>query len=105
MIPILHIAASPRGERSASKAIAEMFLAAYRLGHPEVIVDTLDVWTTDLPPFDGPALDAKYAGLSGRALTDPQRDSWEQIRTLADRFHAAGLILMSVPMWNFGLPD
>ncbi len=103
-MPILHVAASPRGGRSASLAVASAFLDAYRAGHPGVAVDTLDVWATDLPPFDGPALEAKYAGLAGRPLTDAQRSAWGQVRSLADRFRAADLIVMSVPMWNFGLP-
>ena len=67
-------------------------------------VDTLDVWTTELPPFDGAALEAKYAGLGGQMLTPEQQSAWDGIRSLAGRFHQADVIVFSVPMWNFGIP-
>ena len=64
----------------------------------------LNVWTTPLPSFDGDALDAKYAGLEGRERSAEQEGAWQQISALADRFRQASVILLSVPMWNFGIP-
>ena len=101
---ILHILASPRGPRSASTEVAHAFIEAVQARHAGSTCDTLDVWQTKLPEFDGPALDAKYAALEGRTRSDEQVAVWEQIKTLAARFHAADLILYSVPMWNLGIP-
>lgn len=101
---ILHIVGSPRGERSASTEVAHAFINEIASKHAGSTCDTLDVWHTTLPAFDGPALDAKYAALEGRTRTDEQRLVWEEIKTLAARFHAADLILFSVPMWNLGIP-
>lgn len=101
---LLHIVASPRGERSASTEVAHAFINAVQSKHAGSTCDTLDVWHTALPAFDGPALDAKYAALEGRERSDQQRAVWDEIKTLAARFHAADLILFSVPMWNLGIP-
>jgi FMN-dependent NADH-azoreductase len=62
------------------------------------------VWSVDLPAFDGPVIDAKYAGLEGRELNAEQAAAWQTVRALADRFRQADVILFSVPMWNFGIP-
>lgn len=101
---LIHVEASPRKERSASREAALAFIAAWTARHPDATVDTLDVWTTELPAFDGAAMQAKYAGLAGQALTPEQQTAWDGIRTLADRFWRADVIVFSVPMWNFGVP-
>lgn len=100
----LHVESSPRGPRSASREIALAFVNEWSAHHPGATIDTLDVWETDLPPFDGEAIDAKYAGLTGQPLTPRQQEAWDGIRTLADRFHRADIIVFGVPMWNFGIP-
>lgn len=104
MSHLLYIESSPRKQRSASIEVARAFLDAYRAAHPHDTLDTLDVWSTPLPEFDGDALAAKYAGLAGEALTPGQEQAWAQIRALAARFQKADKILLSVPMWNYGIP-
>ena len=101
---LLHVEASPRRQRSASLQVASAFLEGWRRRFPEAAVDVLNVWTTQLPPFDGDALDAKYAGLEGRERSPQQEEAWRQIGALAERFRQASVVLLSVPMWNFGIP-
>ena len=101
---LLHVSASPRKGRSASLEVADAFVAAWRAKHSGAEVDALDVWTTPLPEFDGAALEAKYAGLAGQALSAEQARVWDDIRALAARFTAADVILFSLPMWNYGVP-
>jgi FMN-dependent NADH-azoreductase len=101
---LLHIEASPRKQRSASRQVALAFIDAWQRHHPASTIDTLDVWSTALPAFDGAALDAKYAGLSGRSRTPEEEQVWKDIEALAARFHQADVLLFSVPMWNFGIP-
>ena len=101
---LLHVASSPRRSRSISLQLANHFLESLGEHQPTLSVDELDVWKTDLPPFDGAALDAKYASLSGAAMTSDQEAIWQQIEELGERFRRADLILFSVPMWNFGIP-
>ncbi|TDV45693.1 FMN-dependent NADH-azoreductase [Pseudomonas graminis] len=101
---ILHLASSPRGDRSASLKLAARYLETLTSLHVEATVDVLDVWTTDLLPFDGAALEAKYADLQGVQMNGEQQAVWKQIHALGERFHRADVIVFSVPMWNFGIP-
>lgn len=101
---LLYVESSPRKDRSASIEVAHAFLDAWRARHPDGTVDTLDVWDIELPEFDGEAMQAKYAGLAGEVLTPGQQRAWDRIRAIAERFHRADIILLGVPMWNFGIP-
>lgn len=101
---ILNIVSSPRGSKSASIAIADAFLAAYCREHPHVEVDTLNVWTEDLPDFDSEAIEAKYKGVSGATMDEAEAEIWTKIQALVQRFRAADRLLVGVPMWNFAYP-
>lgn len=104
MPTLLHIEASPRKTRSASLDVAHAYIDAYRAAHPDHTVDVLDLWSIDLPEFDGVALDAKYAEMSNTPLNEAQQRAWTSIRQLAQRLHDADTLLFSVPLWNFSIP-
>ena len=104
MSHLLHIECSPRKQRSASIEVARAFIDTWTARHPQGTVDTLDVWSAGLPEFDGFALEAKYAGLEGRARSADEARVWADIEALGQRFHRADVIVFSVPMWNFGIP-
>jgi FMN-dependent NADH-azoreductase len=101
---LLHIQSSPRQQRSASIEVAHAFIDAWTQRHAFASIDTLDVWTTPLPEFDGEALGAKYAALEGTPRSPAQLKVWADIEALGQRLHHADLIVISVPMWNFGIP-
>ena len=46
----------------------------------------------------------KYAALEGVERSAEQRKVWTDIEALGQRFHRADVIVVSVPMWNFGIP-
>lgn len=71
---LLYIESSPRKQRSASIEVARAFIEAWQSAHPDGTVDALDVWSEPMPEFDGAVLDAKYAGIAGRPLSDRQAD-------------------------------
>jgi FMN-dependent NADH-azoreductase len=101
---LLHVIGSPRTKRSASRQVAKAFVDAWKTRHADAVIDELNVWDIDLPVFDGPILEAKYAGLEGRELDAAQADAWRTVHALAERFKQAEVILFSTPMWNFGIP-
>ena len=101
---LLHVIGSPRQDRSASLEVATAFIQAWQGKHPDAEVDTLDVWQCDLPEFDGPILDAKYAGIEGESLSSEQEHAWKVAKALAQRFKAADVLVFGVPCWNFGIP-
>jgi FMN-dependent NADH-azoreductase len=100
---LLHLRCSPRAS-SASSAAAEAFLAKFGQARPSWDIDLQDLWRETLPEFDGAALEAKYARLGGRSFSDPERDAFAVVERLALRFLLAERVLISLPMWNFGVP-
>ena len=104
MSKLLHVIASPRGDRSASTSVAKHFIESYHGAHPGDTVETLDLWTANLPEFDGPAVDAKYAILHGQKHTPEQLQAWETVTKIAEHFKSADKYVISLPMWNFGIP-
>src|SRR5580704_14789956 len=101
---LLNIQSSPRGPRSASIAVADAFLEAYRQVCPELTVDTLNVWNENLPDFDQEAIGAKYKGINKEPMDQAEAAVWDKIQELAVRFQRADRIVVGVPMWNFAYP-
>lgn len=101
---LLNIEASPRGPRSVSIAVSDAFIVAYCTIHPDVEVDTLNVWDERLPEFDSQAIGAKYKGVSKERMNDAELAVWQSIQSLAQRFQEADRIVLGVPMWNFAYP-
>jgi FMN-dependent NADH-azoreductase len=101
---LLNIESSPRGSRSASIAVTNAFLEAYRQVCPGVMFDTLNVWEERLPDFDQEAIGAKYKGINKEPMDQTESAVWEKIQQLAHRFQQADRIVLGVPMWNFAYP-
>src|SRR5260221_14773268 len=101
---LLNIKSSPRGPRSASIAVADAFLQAYRRACPGLTGETLNVWEENLPDFDQEAIGAKYKGVNKEPMDQAETAVWNKIRELAGRFQQADRIVLGVPMWNFAYP-
>jgi len=104
MAKLLYIESSPRKERSASIAVAQHFINAYRTAHPGDTVEVLDLWKTGLPHFDQFTIDAKYAVMSGQRFTPEQAAAWNAVTKVIEHFKSADKFVFSVPMWNFSIP-
>jgi FMN-dependent NADH-azoreductase len=104
MSALLHVAASPRGSASESGALAATFLTAFTETHPDVPVDTLDLWDGTLPAFGPAATAGKMALFAGRQPEGEAAEAWRAVEATFRRFDAADRYLFSVPMWNAGVP-
>lgn len=104
MTRLLHLIASPRRDRSASVEVATTYINALRLADVSIKVDVLNVWDEHLPEFGLDEMNAKYAGIYGIPRTDRQALAWDSLAPLVDRIVQADEIVISVPMWNFGIP-
>ena len=100
----LYIEASPRKDESASIAAAKTFLSELLRLHNTMAIDTLNLWDTDLPEFNGETIAAKYAKLAGRAMTPEEAAAWEQIGKIVERLKTCDALVVATPMWNFGIP-
>ena len=98
---LLHIAASPRGHQSESRAVAATFLDTFREVSPDVPVEEFDLWDGTLPPFGPEAAAAKMAVFAGE---EPRGAAWSAAIDTFRRFDSADRYVFSVPMWNGGIP-
>jgi FMN-dependent NADH-azoreductase len=104
MSKLLYIQASPRAERSHSRQVADAFVAAYAERHPDDEIVTRDIFRTELPAFDGLAVQAKYNIMHGQGVQPAEREIWQRIEAVIEEFKSADKYVLAVPMWNFGIP-
>jgi FMN-dependent NADH-azoreductase len=104
MAKLLYIESSPRKARSKSINVAKAFLTAYKQANPNDQVVTIDLWQKRLPEFDGFTIDAKYQVLHGQGFDLQQAAAWQAVVDVCDEFKSADKYVLSVPMWNFGIP-
>ncbi len=104
MASLIYIEASPLKERSHTIEVAREFLDHYRERNPADTIQTIDLWTTRLPAFDGVTIEAKFAVLRKNAFTAAQEEAWHAVRAVSRQFNAADKYVFSVPMWNFSIP-
>lgn len=103
MPKLFHLQCSPRAG-SASSAVAGAFVRRFAERRPTWDIDTCDLWRERLPEFDGAALEAKYVRQQGGAFSPAQQDAFAVLERLAVRLSLAERVVISTPMWNFGIP-
>lgn len=105
MATVLYLQASPRQLRdSSSSRAASAFLEAYLKLHPGDRVVTRKVFDPSLPEFNQAAAEGKYAIMHGTPHTPEQAAAWRGVEQEVAAFKAADKIVVSAPMWNFGIP-
>ena len=104
MSRLLFIQSSPRHAQSKSNQIAQAYLSALYKSNPDLSVDVLSVWDTELPVFDGDKVAAKVNVMQGKEHSESEKTAWDQIVGIANRFISADRYLLAVPMWNGGIP-
>ncbi|MCA9921367.1 MAG: NAD(P)H-dependent oxidoreductase [Anaerolineales bacterium] len=101
---LLHIIATPRGEKSRTLSISREFLDTMQKKYPRADVEELNLFDVDLPAVSGDTVDAKYVLMSGGVLDDATQESWKRIADYATEFLSFDIYLITVPMWNFSVP-
>ena len=101
---LLHLIASPNGSDSRSNQLAAAFVAAWQRKHPHGQVEVLDLNTEDLPPVTPASIGVKGALARGIEVPADLQSTWQAIEAQINRFLDADELLISTPMWNFGVP-
>jgi FMN-dependent NADH-azoreductase len=101
---LLHVISTPRGLASNTGRVSSALLEAILEQDDDVAVTTLDLFKTDLPSVAGRNIESKYKLMTGQALDAASLESWRDIERTIEQFLAADVYLMTVPMWNFGIP-
>ena len=101
---LLHVICTPRGLASNTGRVSSCLLEAMRQEDDELDVRTLDLFRADLPSVAGRNIETKYRLMTGQEPDEDARDSWHEIEQAIDQFLAADVYLLTVPMWNLGIP-
>lgn len=101
---LLHIIATPRGQQSTTMRVATAFLESLHATYVDLSVDTIDLFTGDLPAVAGDNIETKYTLMTSQPIDKRHKESWKQIELLIEHFLSADVYLISSPMWNFSIP-
>ena len=103
MARLLHVSASPRGERSNSRKLAKEFVASWLAAHPGDTVTDRDVGRHPPSHVTETWVAAAYTPAAQHTpeLTAAIRES----DALIDELFAHDVIVVSTPMYNFGIPS
>lgn len=104
MSRILAVHASPRGERSQSRRLAEVFLAAYREAHPQARVARREVGRVPLPAVTEAFVAAAFHPQPERRSLAMQADLALSDQLVGELFDS-DLLVISTPMYNFSVPS
>ena len=101
MPTLLHIDSSPRTD-SVSRELTRKYVADWKKKNPTGTVIERNVALDPVSFVGEPWIHAAYTDAAAR--TPEQKKALELSDTLVDEFLAADLIVLGVPMWNFGVP-
>ncbi len=107
MAILLDVNVLPRGPKSRTKRLRDAFLGAYVESHADVgrVEIDLSAEYAHLPVFDEWDIQAKFEMLYGEGRLDEKTaERWAHLTSLTDKLHAADLLVVSAPMWNFSIP-
>lgn len=104
---LLDVNVIPRGKASRTHQLRNAFVEAYMGKHEKVerVCVNLAEEHAELPVFDEWDIHAKFEMLWGEGRLDEQTaERWSRLTVMTDRMHAASLLVVSTPMWNFSIP-
>jgi FMN-dependent NADH-azoreductase len=101
MTHILHIDASPRGDRSISRTLSHEFISEWKAAHPNDTVTYRDLGHNPVPFVTEEWIAAAY---SRERHTPEQATALQLSNELVDEFLAADRYVFGIPMYNFSVP-
>ncbi|POA18668.1 FMN-dependent NADH-azoreductase [Pseudomonas sp. FW300-N1A1] len=104
MSKILAIHASPRGDRSHSRRLAEVFLAAWQAQHPQAQLTRREVGRALIPPVSEAFIAAAFHPEPEARSLSMQADLALSDQLVAELLEHDGLVI-STPMHNFSVPS
>lgn len=103
MTTLLQIDTSLFGDQGQSSQLNARFVAAWRAAHPDGRVIRRDLATQAPPHLDGERFAA--FGTAPEARTAAQRRIVAESDVLIDELRQADVIVLGLPMYNFGVPS
>lgn len=101
---VLVVNASPRGDRSHTRRLAEAFINAYTAAHPDVQVTRREVGRAFIPHVNEAFVAAAFYPEPASRPLSMQADL-ALSDELVDELFAHDLLVIAAPMYNFSIPS
>lgn len=99
MTHLLHLDASPRGERSHSRRLTRSFVERWKKAHPNDFVSYRDIGRNPIPHVSEAWIAAAFTPVEQR--TPDMHSALHISDELVDEFLSADIYVMGVPMYNW----
>ena len=103
MPTLLNVQASPRGERSISRALGETYLRHWRVLHPDGRVIKRDLMASSIPYMDVDWIGGVYAPPAVERTPEMTRALDLSVELISE-VQQADHVLICTPMYNFTIP-
>ncbi|WP_431067172.1 FMN-dependent NADH-azoreductase [Methylotuvimicrobium sp.] len=103
MTTLLQINSSIFSNGGQSSQLANAFVAKWRVRNPETKVVVRDLANEPLPHLDAQRVSAYFAQPGAR--TPEQQSFVDESETLIDEIKQSDVIVIGLPMYNFGIPS
>jgi len=100
---VLHISSSLFGENGNSSALAQHFLDSIKLAHPTADITVRDLAKQPVPHLDADTFKANITAADERS--EQQKQLAQLGDTLIEELLSTDVLVLSVPMYNFGIPS
>ncbi|MCA6066655.1 NAD(P)H-dependent oxidoreductase [Chryseobacterium sp. RG1] len=100
---ILHIISSPRTNGSASRTLGTAIEEKLQAAYPEHAITTLDLLKNPFPHLGEEQVDSWFIPAENR--TPAQNEAVKRSDEAIEQLHASDIIVISVPIYNFGIPS
>lgn len=100
---ILHIISSPRTKDSASRTLGTAIEEKIQEAYPEHTITTLDLLKDPFPHLGEEQVDSWF--IPAEARTAEQNEAVKRSDDAIAQLHASDIIVISVPIYNFGIPS
>ncbi|MEE2730989.1 MAG: FMN-dependent NADH-azoreductase [Pseudomonadota bacterium] len=100
---VLHISSSIHGEHGNSSQLATHFLTQIQQQHPDAEIVVRDLAQDPVPHLDAATFKANITPAEQR--TPEQQQLANLADTLIEELQSADVLVLSVPMYNFGIPS
>ncbi len=100
---LLNIEVSPNGENSSSRQASRHLLEKFKKDIPGISITTRDLDAQPIPHLSRADIGAAFTPAEAR--TPEQQQVIKFSDQLVDELLASDVIIISTPVWNFGLPS
>lgn len=100
---LLNLEVSPNGENSSSRQVSRHLLKKFKKDFPGISITTRDLNAQPIPHLTGAGVGAAFTPPDARI--PEQKEAIKYSDELVDELLASDVVVISTPLWNFGLPS